>query len=125
MPGLGASVQGAQSGGSDAYFPAVEFELWGDFGPPTCGVWSGDVFVDFTPLGGGRWMETEIAALPGATTLSVDGIDSVVLSPTNFDKIRVDAFDGPNWVTIYLSHASNAGVLAQAIVTALDTTAVE
>ncbi len=122
VPGLGGSVQ-SYSGGTDAYYPPAEIALLGSYGPPICVVRSGDVSIDFTALGGARWAETEVATMPGATTLAVDGIDSVMLSPTNYGKTRVDAFDGPNWVTFSVLHASNAGTLAQALIAALDTTA--
>ena len=125
VPGLGASPSGGPEGGNDAYYPPAERSTWRDHTLPFCGVYNGDVSVSFYALGGGRWVEPSVTAFAGATTTSVDGIDSVVLSPTDYGKTRVDVFDGPNWATFYVSHASNAGVMAQALVAALDTTAAE
>lgn len=126
VPGLGATVEvGAGGGSTGAYFTPAEIELAGNFPIPYCDVRNGDVFVYFIALGGSRWAESAVAALPGATTIAVEGIDSVVLSPYYDDMTRVDAFDGPNWVSFSVRHSSNAGALAQALVAALDTTAIE
>lgn len=124
VPGLGATVSGGQSGGTDAYFPGAQIQLLGGYGLPYCGVWTDAASVDFSALGGARWAEADVTALPGATVTVVEGIDVVVVSPTEWGMTRVDAFDGPNWVTFHVKHASNAGSMAQALVAALDTTAV-
>ena len=79
---------------------------------------------DFSALGGSRWAEAEVTAFAGASTIAVDGIDSVVLSPYYGDTTRVDAFDGPNWVSFSVRHASNAGHLRRHS-SPLDTTAIE
>ncbi len=124
VPGLGATVTGEQTGGSDAYIPLGETALWGEYAPPSCAVFNGDVFVVFDALGGGRWTESDALARPGASTIAVEGVDTVVLSPEDAaDYIRVDAYSGPNWVSFYVRYAANAGVAAQALVAALDTTA--
>ena len=125
VPGLGAAATGEQSGGSDAYYPAAEVALWGGFSPPYCNVYSGDVYVTFYALGGGRWAEASVTAVPGATSVPVEGIDVVVQSPGYSGLTRVDVFDGPNWLTFWVRYPANAGVAAQALVSALDTTALE
>ena len=123
VPGLGAAAESLRAGGgTDAYFTPADKALAGDYPVPYCVLRTGDVYVYFIAQGGTRWAEAEVTALPGATTIAVDGIDVVVLS-SGWEMTRVDAFDGPNWVTFYVRFPSNAGVLAQALVTALDTTA--
>lgn len=124
VPGLGASVEGWDAGFGDAYYVPVGVALNGGQLLP-CGVTSGDVTVNFSWLGGGRWVEDEVEALPGATTLAVEGIDSVILSPAYESSTRVDVFTGPNWLSFNVRFTKNAGVLTQALVAALDTTAIE
>ena len=124
VPGLGAATESLRAGGgTDAYFAPADKALAGDYPVPYCLLQSGEVFVYFIALGGSRWAEAQVTARPDATTIAVDGIDTVVLSP-GWEGTRVDAFDGPNWVTFFVRHSSNAGVLAQALVAALDTTAI-
>ncbi len=125
VPGLGGSVTGGQTGGSDAYFVAAENALWGGFVPPYCEVGHDQIWVYFSALGGGRWTQSEVSAFPGSSTIAVAGIDSVLLSPGYGDTTRVDVYDGPNWVTFNVRYASNAGSMAAALVAALDTTAIE
>lgn len=108
---------------SDAYVASAERALQAEHG--ACGIYGGDIYVNFNALGGGRWAEASISSLPGATTAPVDGIDMVILSPTLDGGTRVDAFDGPNWVSFFVRYPANAGVLAQALIAALDTTAIE
>lgn len=126
IPGLGAATVGVRAGGgTGAYYHPVDFALAGDFPIPHCLLRNGDVFVYFIALGGSRWAESEVTALAGATTVAVEGLDSVVLSPYYDETTRVDVFDGPNWVSFSVRYASNAGALSQALVAALDTTAID
>ena len=126
VPGLGASAEAGRGGGSSgAYFTPAEIKLAGNYPVPYCDVRNGDVSVYLIALGGSRWAEAEVTALDGATTIAVDGIDTVVLSPYYNDTTRVDAFDGPNWVSFSVRYATNAGALAQALIEALDTTAID
>ena len=131
VPGFGSGAVGSLTGGSGAYNSPGEMALWpAALTPPYCELRNGDLYVWFDALGGGRWAEANVSALSEATTIAVDGVDKVVISPIHserieFERTRVDAFDGPNWVTFYVRYPSNAGVMAQALVAALDTTAIE
>lgn len=124
VPGLGAGTEGGQTGGSDAYFPPAEFALWGAFTPPYCTMYKGDVYVDFQAFGGGRYMESTIAALPGAASLAIDGIESAITVPTGYDdRTVVHVFSGPNWLHFTVKFTKNAAPIAKALIASLDATA--
>ena len=124
VPGFEGAVEGWDVGFGDGYRVPAEWALMAnDF--DECSVNSGDLTVTFRAMGGMRWAETEILALPGATTTVFDGMDTVVLSPAAYgDKTRVDVFTGPNWLSFSVRYAKNAEVLARVLVAALDATAV-
>ena len=71
-----------------------------------------------------RWKGVSVGTAAQATPLTVDGLDSVLANPNPDGSYTIDVLDGPNWLEFTVTHTSNAGPIATALVTALDATAV-
>jgi hypothetical protein len=65
-------------------------------------------------LAGGAWVQTQLAAVPGATEIHIDGVDRALVGKTG-----LDIFEGPNWLHIG-SAPKDPGPLAAALVAALN-----
>lgn len=122
VAGLGAGSTGEGAGGRGGVVPAVVLSLHGDDQLPFCVINGSSADVVFTALGGMRWKGEQRAAAAGATPISVDGLDSVLVSAASGGGHTVDVLDGPNWVRFDVAFTKNAGPIATALVTALDAT---
>jgi hypothetical protein len=121
VSGLGASSTGGQTGGTDVLPPAAEMDLWGGFGTPYCEVNGEAANVLFVASGGGRWLESSVAA--AGTPFVIEGYESAYASPGWDGLTNVDVFDGPNRLHFEIRYMSNAKALADALFAALNTTA--
>lgn len=123
VPGLGAVSTGGHAGGTDVPFAPAETALWGGLGMPFCGVTGESVEVIFVASGGGRWMESAVAAT--GTPFVIDGYESAFVTPGQVGLTKVDIFQGPNWLHFQIRHTGNAKAMADALFAALATTAAE
>ncbi|TFB51256.1 hypothetical protein [Cryobacterium tagatosivorans] len=77
-------------------------------------------------LPGGAWVQTQLAALPGVTEVSIEGVDRALLSssaPGLAPGHGLDIFDGPNWLHLSMTSVwgpESYGPLAAALVAALN-----
>ena len=122
VAGLGAGSTGEGSGGRGGHMPYAVTGLHGDDDLPFCLVVGESAEVPFTALGGMRWKGQQTAEAGGATPLTVDGLDSVYVSPTRNGGFTVDVLDGPNWLQFHVQFTKNAPGIATALVAALDAT---
>ena len=85
---------------SDTYVAPAERALQAERG--SCGVFGIDgdekFGLEFTTLGGGRWMETAMREAKGARVVEVDGLELVITVPSPTYGETVNVFDGVNWL---------------------------
>jgi hypothetical protein len=129
VPGLEGGSRGDFGLGNDseAARSVAEQALDSFYGTPYCIVSASDasVSVGFVASGGGRWLESEVAAI--ATPMALDGYESAYQSPMVDDSTltNIEVFDGPNYLHFTVRYVKNAKPFADALFAALDTTAAQ
>lgn len=119
----GGPFVGGFAGGNDAYFTATDAVLRGN-NTAYCGVFNPDTNAGFYfgTLGGARWNEKSLAAMPGVVVDSVPGLDVVLLRPA-YGSTYVEVFDGPNWFQTSTDDPATVYPVILAIVSYLDSLA--
>jgi len=102
--GNGAGYSGIAVGGSDAPTTPAERSLLNGQETMYCAFFpaGSDGTVDQISVhgfGGARWAESAVRELAGATVVEVDGLESVIQSPWQQGRTRIDVFDGVNWIS--------------------------
>ena len=121
----------AAPGNAAGELPHGFYRALGSAGTAAC-MWSreastgrDDVF-DTDILPGAAWVQTQLAALPGVTEVSVAGVERALLSnpdPALGRAPGLDIFDGPNWLHLDLHSMQEPvsyGPVAAALVAALN-----
>ena len=123
VPGLGAAAVGMRFpfGGHDYAFAAADALENGSAEFPYCWIDGEAADVTFVAMGGGRWLESTVAA--GGTPFAIEGYESAYLTPGQENLTKVDIFHGPNWLHFQIVHTSNAKSLADALFAGLNVTA--
>ena len=125
VPGLGASAVGIPFpfGGDVTILLPAEVALEdGDPNFPYCWIDGEAADVTFVAMGGGRWLESTVAAT--GTPFAIEGYESAYVTPGQENLTKVDIFHGPNWLHFQIVHTSNAKALADALFAGLNATAV-
>jgi hypothetical protein len=74
-------------------------------------------YFSFSAVGGGRWNEEILAALPSAKRETVAGFDSVITSPSEFgDETNIEAFVDDNWISCSTTDPGAAYPILRALV---------
>lgn len=123
VSGLGAAAVGMRFpfGGHRYAFLAEDALENGDATFPYCWIDGEAADVTFVALGGGRWLESTVAAT--GTPFVIDGYESAYATPGQEGLTKVDIFHGPNWLHFQIRHTSNAKALADALFAGLNATA--
>lgn len=119
----GGPYEGGFGGGNDNYFTPLDQSLRKNT-TAYCDVYNGTTgdYLNFGALGGARWNEQTVAAILGATAVSVPGLDVVILRPA-YDSYYIEVFQGPNWLQTYSDNPESVYPAMLAIVEFLDSAA--
>lgn len=123
VPGLGSAAVGTRFpfGGHDYAAPAADALERGSAEFPYCWIDGEAADLTFVAMGGGRWLESTVAA--AGTPFAIEGYESAYVSPGQEGLTKVDIFHGPNWLHFQIAHTSNAKALADALFAGLNATA--
>ncbi|TBN55975.1 hypothetical protein EYE40_00380 [Glaciihabitans arcticus] len=115
----GAGTAAWEDGVNDGYYPPALRALWGG-SSGSCVVFKESEMLSVQWLGGGRWAESTVRAREDAEVIELEGIELAITSPAAYGGVRLDVFDGPNWLSAVFFDDDADVEAVQLIVSTLD-----